>query len=227
MGEIEELFSWEYSYKELTKVAGKSGVTDVVEIMKGETGSEILTLKKPKFLDGELKLTKAEIGTVTHLVMQNLDFKINYDDGSIKNLINQMRDKQMITKAESEAVNVGQIVKFTESDLYLRAQRAKKIFKEQPFYLDIPVKEIYESESGESILVQGVIDLYFIDEQNNIVIVDYKTNYLEPGREEELIEKYKEQLNIYIRALEAGTQQKVKEAYIYSIYLGKEIVVFR
>ena len=75
----------------------------------------------------------------------------------------------------------------------------------------------------EAILVQGIIDLYFIDEDDKLVLVDYKTDYVPENGEIYLIEKYKEQLKLYARALEEALKIPVKEIYIYSTYLDREI----
>ena len=70
--------------------------------------------------------------------------------------------------------------------------------------------------------MQGIIDVYF-EEEGNIVVADYKTDVVE--REEELIQRYKAQLDYYAEALERLTGKNVKEKVIYSFYLGKEIAV--
>ena len=77
----------------------------------------------------------------------------------------------------------------------------------------------------EDILVQGIIDLYYIDKNDNIVLVDYKTDYVEKGKEELLVEKYKEQLNLYKEALEKSLNRKVKNMGIYSLYLNQFIQI--
>ena len=83
--------------------------------------------------------------------------------------------------------------------------------------------EIYKNGIDEKILVQGIIDLYFIDQNDNLVLLDYKTDYVE--KEEDLIAKYKMQLNIYKTALEEALNRKVNEVYIYSTWLDKIIKV--
>ena len=75
------------------------------------------------------------------------------------------------------------------------------------------------------VLVQGIIDLYYINENNEIVLVDYKTDYVENGNENGLIEKYKKQLELYKIALEKSLNKKVVKTIIYSVYLNLEIPV--
>ena len=74
----------------------------------------------------------------------------------------------------------------------------------------------------EPVLVQGIIDAYFLEEEE-IVLVDYKTDKVRPGEEKRLIELYHIQLEDYARALERLLNKKVKETYIYSFTLGKAI----
>lgn len=100
-------------------------------------------------------------------------------------------------------------------------KKAKKVNKEKPFYINIPAKELYEEDVPEKILVQGIIDLYYINEKDELVLVDYKTDFVQ--REEELKEKYKTQLLLYKKALEEALCKKVDSIYIYSTFLGKEI----
>ena len=84
-------------------------------------------------------------------------------------------------------------------------------------------KKIYESKSDETILVQGIIDLYYISPKGEITLVDYKTDYVPEENENYLIEKYQAQLNLYKRALEQAMGKKVSKTYIYSTYLGEQI----
>ena len=67
--------------------------------------------------------------------------------------------------------------------------------------------------------------MYFVNESGQVVLVDYKTDYVENGNEIELVDKYKRQLNLYKQALENALGTKVDKAYIYSVYLDKEIEI--
>ena len=73
-------------------------------------------------------------------------------------------------------------------------------------------------------MIQGIIDAFFY-EGDDIVLVDYKTDFVMKGQEEKLVERYKTQLGYYARALESVTGKKVKEKIIYSFSLGKIIEV--
>ena len=82
-----------------------------------------------------------------------------------------------------------------------------------------------EVSSKENILVQGIIDLYYIDKSDKLILLDYKTDFAKPGDEQILIERHKPQLMLYKEALESGLNKKVDKIYIYSTGLSKEIIV--
>ena len=81
-----------------------------------------------------------------------------------------------------------------------------------------------DSWQDETILVQGIIDAYFI-EDGKIILVDYKTDRVRKGQEQKLIDLYHVQLEDYAEALERMTGMKVKEKFIYSFTLQKEILL--
>ena len=218
--EIDKILTWEYPNIEETKIEGKSSVSKIAKKTEEPTKVEI---KKPKFLEGDLPLNKAEIGTTVHLVMQKLDFKQNYSMEKIDELLEELEQKEIITTKQKQAVPKQEILKFTNSDLFKEISDAKEVYKEQPFYLNIPVKELYKSKSNENILVQGIIDLYYITKEGQIVLVDYKTDFVPENNENYLKEKYTPQLNLYKRAIEKALHRQVSKTYIYSTYLNKKI----
>lgn len=84
--------------------------------------------------------------------------------------------------------------------------------------MNIPAKTIYqEGTEEEQILVQGIIDLYYIDNEDRLVLVDFKTDRIKKGEEKQLEEKYKIQLEIYKKALEETLRRKVDIAMIYAL----------
>ena len=182
---------------------------------------------KPKFMrnDKQETLTGAQKGTLVHLCLQRLDEKKTYDLEQIKDLIKNLVNREIITQVEAQNINPYKIVEFTKSNIWKELQTAKKVYKERPFFINIPAKEIYQEPLEEEVLVQGIIDLYYINAEGKIILVDYKTDYVEKGKEEELIEKYHTQLELYQKALEETLKRKVDKTYIYSVYLGKEIEI--
>ena len=150
-----------------------------------------------------------------HMCVQRIDEKKEYDMREIKELINQLVLKQYISEEESKKIDIELLLKYTKSNIFTQIRDAKKVYKEQPFYISIPSKEIYSDvNSDEKILVQGVMDLYFIDKNDHLILVDYKTDYVGVGQEKNVVNKYAKQLEIYKKALEQSLGKKVEKSFI-------------
>lgn len=152
-----------------------------------------------------------------------MDLKQEYNYEKISDLINSLVISKIISENESKAIDISKIIEFTNSEFARKIGKAKNIYKERPFYININAKDLLNEDVDEKILVQGIIDLYYIDENDNVILVDYKTDYVK--NENELIDKYKKQLEIYKKALEIALNRKVDKTYIYSLSLNKEILV--
>ena len=220
---IEKVLNYSYSEKTSTIIPTKTSVTSIKQMKNKTEKSDITQLPKPEFLRNEEqeKLTGAQKGSLIHLCMQNLDEKQDYNLQKVKELIVDLNKKQVITDKEKDNINPYKILEFTKSKIWKELKEAKEIYREKPFYINIPAKEIYDEEIEDNILVQGIIDLYYIDKDDNLILVDYKTDYVQD--ENELINKYKEQLNLYKKALELSYNKKVSKIYIYSTFSGKPI----
>ena len=155
--------------------------------------------------------------------MKNLDFSKDYELQDVENLVKELKNKEIITSKEADSINVKQILQFTKSDVWQELKLAKEYHKEEPFYINVLANEIEETESKANILAQGIIDLYYIDKNDNLVLLDYKTDLVKDGEEEILIERHTPQLMLYKEALENALEKKVDRIYIYSTTLGKKI----
>ena len=175
----------------------------------------------------EEKITAAKRGTTVHLCMKTLDFSKDYELQDIKDMIQCLVEKKIITEKEAEAVNPYHILKFTKSAIWLELREAKEYHKEEPFYINVPASDIQETTCQENILAQGIIDLYYITKDNQLVLLDYKTDWAKEGEEDILIKRHTSQLMLYKEALENALGRKVDKIYIYSTSLGKEIELTR
>lgn len=181
---------------------------------------QVVNFATPKFLkeDKDEKLSGAQKGTLVHLCMQRLNTNEDYDLNKVKQLIEDMCLKKIITEKEAENINPYKILEFTKTEIWQELKTAKEIYREKPFYINIQSKDIFENGNNERVLVQGIIDLYYINSKDELILVDYKTDYVH--KEKELINKYQVQIDIYKQALEEVYERKVDRAYIYSTFLG-------
>lgn len=191
-------------------------------------------IPRPRFLQEEKELSGAARGTLYHMVMEHFPYEKIYQSGrdwsetDFDNYLEEMIIGGYMTNQERRVLDSRKFVTFLSTDIGKRMAQAHhegKLRLEQPFMMGLPAREIYpEQESDAMIMVQGIIDAFFFQGED-IVLVDYKTDSVKEGQEEELVKKYKAQLDYYAKALERLTGRKVTERKIYSFVLGKELAV--
>lgn len=235
--EIGRRLSWEYPYLTYAGIPSKLSVTELKRYFSlNDEGQDFdfskhSGIRKPAFLQEKKGLSAAEKGTVMHFVMQHLDFANHDIDSQLKLLVG----KELITQQQSESVDVKKLLTFMKSDICKRILASDAVYREVPFNLELSFKELYENgkellfrdkpeESEETVLLQGVIDCYF-KEKDKLVLLDYKTDYVELGDTERIQDRYRLQLEYYSRALEKLTGLRVSERYVYLFATG-ELVVF-
>ncbi len=219
---IKNILKWEYKYKDSSQMPSELSVSKIKEIKNSKVEEYGQNLKKPNFLIDKTELTPAEKGTIMHLCLQKLDYKKDYDLKDLKDLVDDLVKKEILLPKEADTVNYQKIIAFLNSKIWKDMKNAKFVEQEKAFYLNLKANEIYNNNSDDEILVQGIIDLYYITQEDKLVLVDYKTDYVEKNNEEMLKDKYDIQLRIYKKALEESLNRKVDNVYIYSTWLNKE-----
>lgn len=221
---IKEILNWQYKHQSIEGIPTKTSVSK----LKEKREQEVQITQEPKFINEEAKtkLTGAQKGTLIHLCLQKMKETEEYNLEKITELIEELKDKEIITEIEVQNIDKEKLLEYTNSQLWTELKQAKEIHKEHPFYINIKASRIYNQinkEDDEDILVQGVIDLFFIDKDDKLILVDYKTDYVQ--NENELVEEYKGQLDLYKEALEQSLNKKVDKMCIYSVYLNKLIEI--
>ena len=238
--EIKRRLGYKYQYEEGSILPSNVSVSDLKrKDLQYEDEAETLEvfrekeIIKPKFLQEEKGFTAAEKGTLMHYVMLRLDFDRVGSVAEIKKQIEELVLNKSLTEKEAKVIRYTKIFNFFKSDLGKRILKAheegRMVHRELPFFTEISSldinpelnKEIYQNEK---IRLQGIIDGFF-KEEDGIVLFDYKTDYLEEGNEDEIIERYMVQMKYYKEALEKVTESRVKEVYLYLFALDKEVLL--
>ncbi|WP_131026994.1 helicase-exonuclease AddAB subunit AddA [Clostridioides difficile] len=234
-GEIEEKLNYIYPYEFSTRKPATISVTEIKKIQNNYEEELINTifeqkviLKKPLFIQNEEereKISGTERGTIVHLVMEVLDLKNVSSVNDIKSQIRGFVSKGIITEKQASIVNPYKIYKFFASNIGKRMLNAEIINREKSIYAQVNMKDIYIYEKlinnddkklydNESVMLRGIVDAYF-EEDNQIVLVDYKTDFVNEENINQIIEKYKTQLDLYADILETLTGKSVTVKCIY------------
>ena len=238
--ELDKRFGFVYPYEYRRDIPVKVTVSDLKkksyhedeEIEEAVYFEPDIVPLVPRFIEekteAEEEFTGAARGTAYHRVMECLEYGKTDTSQNLKEQIEELVQNQKLSEVEAKCVRVSDIRGFVECDLGQRMKAAAlkgRLFREQPFVISRSAAEIDESwDESERVLVQGIIDAYFLEDEE-IVLVDYKTDYVRRGEEKKLIERYHTQLEDYGQALERMTRRRVKEKYIYSFALKKAILL--
>ncbi|MEG1409634.1 MAG: helicase-exonuclease AddAB subunit AddA [Terrisporobacter sp.] len=240
--DIKEKLSYTYPYKESVKVSASISVSEIKKMQSQHEEDyseniyeEKITLKKPLFIQetqDKNKITPQERGTIVHLVMEVLDLNKIHRIDDIKEQIQSLIKREIISEKQSLVVNPFKIYKFFKSDIGKRVLASHFIKREQTIYSQMNMNDIYLNNEDiqnnraiyeeESLMLRGIIDLYF-EENNEILIVDYKTDYIDEENKQEVINRYRKQLDLYGEALEKLTGKKVKDKYLYLFNIDEEV----
>ena len=178
----------------------------------------------PAFLAEAARRDGAAFGTLMHAVLQRLRLDGALDEADIGAQLDALvRDGQM-DEEERRAVRDEALARFFASPLGRRMRAARRVWREQPFSLLLPAAEIgLDAPEEDEVFVQGVIDVFFEEEDGGFVLLDYKTDrHTTP---EFIRGRYRRQLELYARAIRSILGKKVDEIYIYRLADGDAVKV--
>lgn len=232
---INKNLSFVYPYGNLSKLYTKTTVSELkmeaMEEVSGETKKLFEEHERseyvPKFMGTEAEVRGTDRGTAYHEVLKNLDFTaLPTNMEELDKALTLIVNKGYMPKSDVDLVPKQKLWSFITNPIAERmatAAKAGKLYKEQPFVIGLPASRVQkEFPSDETVLVQGVIDVFFIEDER-VVLLDYKTDRVETSAE--LINRYKAQLEYYGEALTMLTGLKVSEKLLYSFGLNENIVI--
>jgi ATP-dependent helicase/nuclease subunit A len=237
---INERFTWEYPHRHAVNIPSKLTVTEISKL-HGLRAAQLLEeaeeslpsfataassrLARPGFLEGSRQFTAAEIGSIVHFILQHLDLDRAGDKDEVLVQLNEMVQRELLTEEEVRAADLNMITDFLNSEIGRRIRRAGGLRREVPFNLRKKAGQLFPDMPpvNDTLLVQGVIDCFF-EEDGQWVLVDYKTDYVDsPQKVKELAERYRIQMNLYAEALEQITGKPVKERILCLLHANQAV----
>ncbi|MFC5405127.1 helicase-exonuclease AddAB subunit AddA [Cohnella soli] len=248
--QIAATLSWQYDNMSATQVGAKTSVTAlknreaarVFETLTDDSGEERMAaegasddgelgqlhtfrLRRPRFMSAK-RLTPAERGTAYHLAMQHLPLGSDFLPEHVSGLLDGLVERRIFSTEQRQGIDAASVATFCGSALYERMKASAKVWREVPFTYGMDAAEAYPEamspDSGETVIIQGVIDCLF-DEEDGLVLVDYKTDELWGRDAKESAEKHRFQVEKYGEAVERIVGKPLKEAYVYFFDGGQAV----
>ena len=196
--------------------------TSIPAISGTELADSVFGRKPMAIADAEEIVTGAQWGTLMHEAMQWLPVK-KYTQESMTDMLDSLQADGKFSDEERRLLSDRSLYGFFNSDLGKRLIASKRVERELPFSMLFDGNRVYpDVEKGERLFLQGIIDTAFV-EDGQWVLVDYKTDRVKSG--DELIRRYKIQMDLYKEALETLTDMSVKASYIYSFRLHEAVLL--
>lgn len=249
---IFERLNYKYPYKQATTMPVKVAVSDLkkqamldideelaVRSVDEVTHEESKTVSElsysfddkviPRFIRQEETMQATVRGTLIHSVFEQVDLMQCKHADLIMAELNRLVEIGKLHEEAVRIVDVCKLERMATSEMLERMARSKHIWKEKAFVYLLPANEVDESyDLEEDILLQGVVDTCFIEEEG-LVIIDYKTDYIDCKKLQSSIEKikrrYQVQLDLYARALSEITGLPVKEKCLYLYHIEQWITL--
>ena len=241
---LDEQLSWQYAYPQAVRTAAKFSVSEVkrryqelhsdelqdeaalsvpaAAVFPPAPGEDDAFAALPPWLAGEeAAVSGAQRGTALHKALQYITPAADQTTATLRREIDAFVRQGLLSREEAKLVYVPVLAAFCQSDIGRRMAESPELHREYPFTVLLAGGDpLPETETGEQILIQGVIDCLF-REDDAWILVDYKSDRLETA--DAFRRRYAVQLALYKRAVEQITHRPVEETYIYSLHLQQEI----
>lgn len=241
---LDEQLSWQYAYPQAVRTAAKFSVSEVkrryqelhsdelqdeaalsvpaAAVIPTAPGEDDAFAALPPWVAGEeAAVSGAQRGTALHKALQYITPAADQTTATLRREIDAFVRQGLLSREEAKLVYVPVLAAFCQSDIGRRMAESPELHREYPFTVLLAGGDpLPETETGEQILIQGVIDCLF-REDDAWILVDYKSDRLETA--DAFRSRYAVQLALYKRAVEQITHRPVEETYIYSLHLQQEI----
>lgn len=241
---LDEQLSWQYAYPQAVRTAAKFSVSEVkrryqelhsdelqdeaalsvpaAAVIPTAPGEDDAFATLPPWLAGEeAAVSGAQRGTALHKALQYITPAADQTTATLRREIDAFVRQGLLSREEAKLVYVPVLAAFCQSDIGRRMAESPELHREYPFTVLLAGGDpLPGTETGEQILIQGVIDCLF-REDDAWILVDYKSDRLETA--DAFRSRYAVQLALYKRAVEQITHRPVEETYIYSLHLQQEI----
>lgn len=213
---------WSYPHGDAVRLPAKLSVSELKGLRQPEEDAEPLLFEAPRPTPPRFaqKRRGNEVGNALHQALQFADFTRLQRGVSVE--LDRLVTQKFITADQRAMIEESKVVAFTQSACFKDLLSAESYSKEERFLFPMKAAELFEGGGEEEILIQGVLDCYAV-RGNTATLLDYKTDRVNSA--EELISRYKVQMDLYAEALRRVKGLQVTRRVIYSFALGREIEV--
>ena len=251
---VQQVLNFTYSHQEATRTTAYQSVSEIKHLFASPDDQNLPVVDwqqqhsrgnrytidefaRPRFLaTAKVAVNAADIGSATHLLLQKINLQsLAPTTADFKQLAHQLVQQQILTAAVAQKIDYQSLGDFYQSQLGKNILKYRTSLKrEWAFSMLLPAKRLFNqlsSADDDQILIHGIIDGLFKNDQQQIIIFDYKTDYLDPSQAtgphsvRHALQEYSGQLNLYQQAVEQIAQQKVIHKYLCFLSINQVVEV--
>lgn len=238
---VSGILDFKYPYQESVETTAYQSVSEIKglfadpddenmaeDLLEDRSRYNLGSFDKPQFLTQSKKVTNAEVGSATHLVLQKISIEKTPTIADFDELIQDLVNQKLLTDELAEKIDRQGLADFYQSDLgQLIVQNHERVSREFPCSILMPAEKLFKTDikdysTNDKILVHGIID-GVIELDSGITIFDYKTDHVTAENHSELISKYSGQVNLYAEAISAIKNQPVEGKYLYFLKTNEAV----
>ncbi|RSL33733.1 helicase-exonuclease AddAB subunit AddA [Salibacterium salarium] len=222
--QIHSQLTWKYPYEKAVIQPSKQTVSQFKRTIEDEysessfqTGFHSKYAERPLFMQ-QSSSRPAEKGTALHTFMEHLPIQDDVTKQYCLEFTSRLVEKELLTADQADMIDIDGVVTFFQTELGERMKKAKQVNREIPFSYGKR-----NNLEDDMILIQGAIDCVFKEADDNLVLLDFKTDALKNRFSsnidqgiEMMKNRYQSQIDLYREALSSIWNKDIKEAYIYA-----------
>jgi len=226
---LQGILTWEYKFDAATRRAAKSSVT-ALRRQAEELDDEVEQFFVPRDFTQAIrrgprgKISAVETGTAHHKFLQHVTLEKVDDLAALKAEVQRLETAGVLTAGERAVLDLEAVAAFWKSEpgRKIRTQTPDCIKRELAFTAKFGPAEVdaiigTKTPPGledEFVVVQGVADLVVLRPEE-IWLVDFKTDEIEPGELTERRRHYEPQLKLYAGALSRIYSRPVTNCWLH------------
>ena len=160
------------------------------------------------------ELSAAERGTAMHLFMQFADYGRCTDEKGVQQECERLLVQEFLTAQQCDAIDQKKVLAFFSSPLGQKVLTSERLVREFKFSVLERAGKYYPDAGEDEVLLQGVVDCC-LDEPDGLIVLDFKTDRIRSGEEQQRGDYYRGQLSAYAQALERIFEKPVKQRIVY------------
>lgn len=213
---------YQYPYAAATGTPAVTSVTASTKSGKVAPGGKSVTthgvvefkpvLELPRVV-AETVLTAADLGTITHNVLQRINLRSVSDHASLERELQSLVDRRFLRPDEVPHVDRDAVLWFIASTLGRKLQTANDVRRELSITYTQPA-------DADNQLVRGRLDAVLV-ETDGLTIIDYKTDNVTDATIDARTDFYRGQIDAYREHLARLARRPVKAAYLVFLKLRR------